>query len=242
MKEKPEILRENGAAGMVLLCDHASNRIPPEYKRLGLKAGDLQKHIAWDIGAGGITRALSQVLDAPAVLATFSRLLVDPNRELDDMTLFLEVSDGITIPGNHNLTRAEKERRLRRFYHPYHGACEAVIRARFQSHPAIIGIHTFSPIYGGESRTLEFAVMWNRDERLARRVGAAFEGHGYKVGWNEPYSGHRFFGTMDRHGAGNRLPHVTIEVRQDLVARASGQKHFARLIAECLREVSLKGL
>lgn len=240
MALKPEILRPNGGGFLVLVCDHASNFIPAEYGDLGLAQPYLQEHIAWDIGAAGITRRLSDSLDAPAVLAAFSRLLIDTNRPLDAPSLILKRSDGVEIPGNKNLKERERQRRVHNFYQPFHAAVDVMVKTRLKRRPLFIGIHTFTPVFGGKSRSLEVAVLWNEDERLARRVGEAVEGHGFKVGWNEPYSGKQFFETQNRHGAGNGLPHVTIEVRQDLVAEAAGQARFAALIAVCLEGIDPK--
>ena len=241
MALKPEILRPTGAGNLVLVCDHASNRVPAEYGDLGLAKPYWQEHIAWDIGAAGITRALSGALDAPAVLAAVSRLLIDTNRALDAPSLILARSDGTDIPGNRNLKARERRRRIHDFYQPFHAAVDVLVKTRLARRPYLVGIHTFTPVFGGKSRGLEFAVLWNEDDRLAKRLGTAFEAHGFKVGWNEPYSGKDFFETQNRHGRGNGLPHVTIEVRQDLVADEAGQAKFAALIADALSEIRLKG-
>lgn len=242
MTLKPEMLRLKGAGNLVFACDHSSNHIPAEYGDLGLTPAHLQEHIAWDIGAAAITRALSERMDAPAVLAAFSRLLIDPNRELDAPSLIPKVSDGVAIPGNQNLKPREIKARIHNFYQPFHAALDVAVRMRLKARPLFIGIHTFTPVFGGRARSLEFAVLWNQDDRLAKRVGAKFESLGFNVGWNEPYSGREFFETQNRHGAGNGLPHVTLEVRQDLVADAAGQTKFAGLMAGALTEAGRAGL
>jgi len=233
----PEIINKDGRANLVLLCDHASNYIPEEYQGLGLAEDMLETHIAWDIGAEGITRRLSAALDAPAVLARHSRLLVDSNRELEDPTLILEVSDGVTIFGNAGLNGKERLKRIKNYHAPFHAACDAVILARLESQPHIIGLHTFTHVFGGLSRDLELAVLWNQDKRLAEKFGHAFEDLGYAVGWNEPYSGTSFFYSLDRHGRDNGLLHATLEVRQDLVSDQAGQEKFADVIASVFREL-----
>jgi predicted N-formylglutamate amidohydrolase len=242
MTLKPEILRPGGSKNLVFVCDHASNYIPPKYHALGLTPEHLSEHIAWDIGAGGIARNLSAILDAPAVLGAHSRLVIDTNRDLDSPTLIAEVSDGVEIPGNRKINERDRNARIRNYYEPFHAAVDVLVRTRLPHHPLVFGVHTFSPVFGGKSRVLEFAVLWNQDDRLAQRIGTAFEAHGYKVGWNEPYSGKSFFTTLDRHGHRHALPHVTVEVRNDLVDEEPEQRRFAEMIAVCLREISLKGL
>ena len=238
----PEILNENGKANVVLLCDHASNHIPEAYGNLGLTAKQMNEHIAWDIGAGEITRRLSELVDAPAVLARHSRLIIDTNRTLEDPSLILLESDGHAIPGNQGINGAEHKKRFDNFYVPFHTACDDIILSRLDAKPFVLAIHTFSPVYGGISRELEFAVMWNKDDRLARKFGNDFEGHGFKVGWNQPYSGQEYFFSLDRHAGERGLPHATLEVRNDLVRDKRGQEQFASLIAAAVHDVCFTGI
>ena len=233
----PEIINREGAANLVLICDHAANFIPDEYAGLGLGEDMLATHIAWDIGAEGVARRLSGLLDCPAILARHSRLVVDTNREIDDPTLILKVSDGVRIYGNENISEKEREKRIASYHTPFHRACDSVIEPRLGKQPHIIGIHTFTRVFGGVRRDLQLAVMWNRDRRLADKFGAAFEGLGFSVGWNQPYSGKDFFYSMDRHGHDNGLLHTTLEVRQDLVNDEAGQEKFATLIAGVFRDL-----
>ena len=233
----PEIINKGGAANLVLICDHASNFIPEDYAGLGLSDDLLKTHIAWDIGAEALTRHLSKKLDAPAVLARHSRLLIDTNREVGDDTQIVAKSDGVDIPGNQGLEMAGRLQRIKNFYLPFHETCDGVVASRLEMHPCVIGVHTFTKIYGGRGRDLEIAVMWNSDDRLATLFGKIFETRGFKVGWNEPYSGESLFYSMDRHGHDNGLPHLTVEVRQDLVETRTGQKKFAAVIADAYAEI-----
>lgn len=235
----PEILNAGGKADVILICDHASNFIPDEYAGLGLGEDMLATHIAWDIGAEGLTRKLSKILDAPAILARHSRLLVDTNRELHDPTLILGVSDGVRIYGNENIGDAEREKRIKNYHDPFHAACDELILSKRKHKPAVIAIHTFTRTFGGITRDLELAVLWNQDRQLAEKFGAVFEGLGFVVGWNQPYSGENFFCSMDRHGRDNGLLHTTLEVRQDLVAKEPGQDKFAEIIAAAYREITI---
>ena len=121
------ILPGRADAGLILLCDHADNAMPPGYGSLGLPPEQLKRHIAYDIGAAGVTRALAAAMGAPAVMTRYSRLLIDPNRGADDPTLIMRLSDGAVIPGNRRLDAAEREKRMRLYYRPYHQAIDAVI-------------------------------------------------------------------------------------------------------------------
>ena len=238
----PEILNKNGKANVVFLCDHASNHIPESYNNLGLRPDQMEEHITWDIGAGEMTRRLSVLIDAPAILARHSRLLIDTNRRLEDASLILDASDGHAIPGNQGLNGAEHQKRIENFYIPFHKDCDDIILSRLDTKPYILAIHTFSPVFGGISRELEFAVMWNKDKRLAEKFGRDFEAYGYKVGWNQPYSGQEFFFSLDRHAGERGLPHATLEVRNDLVRDDAGQERFAGLIANAINDICLNGI
>ncbi|HXV73869.1 MAG TPA: N-formylglutamate amidohydrolase, partial [Sphingomonadales bacterium] len=203
----------------------------------GLNPHYLATHIAWDIGAGALTRQLSRDLNAVAVLAKYSRLLIDTNRSLDDPSLMVEASEGKEVPGNFGLPLEERQRRVETYYEPFHEACDAVIEPRLSQKPIVTGIHTFTPIYEGIKRPWEISLMWNEDDRLAKAMGKYFEGEGFHVGWNQPYSGRDLFCTMDRHGARHGLLHATLEVRQDLVQDKKGQELFGRLVAAAFQKV-----
>lgn len=240
MSLKPQILKPLGTANALLVCDHASNFIPLEYGDLGLTSADLQTHIAWDIGAAEVTRGISAILDAPALLACCSRLVIDTNRAISDPTLIVSHSGGTPIPGNANLSFYDVQKRIQEFYLPFHHSVEELVKSRIANRSLLVGIHTFTPVYENRVRLLEFAVLWNHDQRLALHIGQDFEELGFKVGWNNPYSGKIFFETQNRHGAQNGLPHVTIEIRQDLVSDERGQSRFASLISASLKKFMIK--
>ena len=138
--------------GCIILCDHASNALPSAYGLLGLSKGELARHIAYDIGAAGVARELSQLMDAPAVMANFSRLLIDPNRGEDDPTLVMQLSDGVVVPGNANIDMAEVEFRKAHFYEPYHNAIDSLIDEAIgtQVPPVLVSIHSFTERFKGE--------------------------------------------------------------------------------------------
>lgn len=232
-----KLLRPEGDPGLLFVCDHASNRIPSAFGTLGLSQADRVAHIAWDIGAAALTEALSQKLGAPALLANFSRLVADPNRGLDDPTLIVSLSDGRLIPGNRNLTLAEREARIAQYYAPYNAAIDQAI-ARAQSAgvaPVLLAIHSFTPHWRGVARPWHLGVLWNKDARVVRPLLARLRAEGrYVVGDNEPYSGELKGDTMDRHGTARGLAHALIEVRQDLIETPAGVASLAEPLARII--------
>ena len=234
------ILAGDAAGGCVLICDHATNRIPPGYDGLGVAAGQMERHIAYDIGAGAVTARLSQLLGAPAVLANFSRLLIDPNRGEDDPTLVMELSDGAVVPGNAGLAPDEIERRLALFYAPYHAAVERTIDAGIASGkpPAVLSIHTFTESWRGRARPWHAAVLWDKDPRLAQPLIEGLAGDsGLTIGDNEPYNGRLRNDCMYKHGTGRGLAHALVEIRQDLVRDPAGQEVWAARIAGVMQDL-----
>lgn len=222
----------------LLVCDHASARIPARLGTLGLPPAKLADHIALDIGAGALTRALEQRLQVPAVLTGYSRLVIDCNRRLEDPTAFPEWSDGVQVPGNAGLGSGERELRAETLYWPYHHAVRDQL-ARLEdlaSAPALIAIHSFTPTMDGAARPWEIGILWDKDPRipvpLMTRLREVPE---LKVGDNQPYSGkHPADFTVDHHAEAEGLPHVSIEVRQDLITTDEGVDRWADLLAEAL--------
>ncbi len=230
-------INPEGAAPFVLICDHASNAIPAEYGTLGLPREEIERHIGWDIGAGAVTERLSVLLDAPAVMGGFSRLLIDPNRAADDPTQVMKLSDGAVIPGNRRADRAEIEKRRELFWQPYQ---DAIIRridaslARGQV-PAIVSIHSFTPVWRGRPRPWHVGILWDRDPRLPLALlGRLRQEPGLVVGDNEPYSGRLTGDSMYRHGTSRGLPNALIELRQDLIDTNKGADEWAGLLARCI--------
>ncbi len=228
----------HGRAPLLLVCDHASREFPGGLARLGLTAAAARRHIAWDIGAAELTRALAPLFDAPALLAGYSRLLIDCNRALTDPSSIVAASDGEVIPGNRRLTSIERELRARSFFEPYHAAIGLKLdeQRRRRLVPALVSVHSFTPVMGNEKRPWHVGVLWDRDPRIAvpllerlRAVG------GLMVGDNLPYSGrHPADYTVARHAESARLPHVCLEIRQDEIKSAAGVARWARIIADAL--------
>ena len=230
-------------ADIVFVCDHAANALPDADGTLGLERGQFAAHIAYDIGAAQVTRALAEAYGAPAILARWSRLLIDLNRGADDPTLVMKLSDGRIIPGNRHAGAAEIDKRLALYYRPYHAAIAAAIEGMRSEGavPTVISMHSFTPVWKDFRRPWEVGVLWDRDGRLARPLMAALKRAGFTVGDNEPYKGELENDCMYVHGTGNGLPHVLIEIRQDLIATAEAAKDFAArlkpIIDEALKEM-----
>jgi len=241
--DPPPYMTYNDHAGarVLLAADHASPFFPAAMNQLGLADWVLERHVAWDIGSDRLTRYLADELDAQAVLAGFSRLLVDPNRRLDDPTAFIEVSDGIAIPGNLDLDEHQKALRVQSFYQPYHDAITARLDG-FRSRgivPAFISVHTCTPVFDRVVRPWHIGVMWDRDPRIAVPLMENLRhADGVCIGDNEPYSGrHPHDFTVDFHAEAAGLPHVGIEVRQDLVSDDAGARKWAGILAGALGPV-----
>ncbi len=235
----PEIIPGRLESGILLLCDHASNALPPELSLLGMVPAQLERHIAYDIGAAAVTRAMAEILQAPAILTRFSRLLIDPNRGRQDPTLVMRLSDGALVPGNARLTDAEIAERVTRYYAPYDSAISSAIDAATSagSPPAIISMHSFTSSWKGMSRPWHAGILWDQDARLAMPlIDALRDERDLIVGDNEPYVGGLPGDTIDRHATSRGLKNVLIEVRQDLIANAeAGRAWGARLAGAICR-------
>ncbi len=226
----------SGRSRWVITCDHASNRVPEEVAGgdLGLPPEDMARHIAFDPGAAGVARALAQALDAPAIFAQFSRLVIDPNRGEDDPTLLMRVYDGSIIPANRRADAAEVERRLDLFHRPYHRAVARLIADR--PDPAVVAIHSFTRQFQGRAaRPWHVGVLYAEDTRLALPLLARLNDEAdICVGDNQPYSGHLPGDSMDRHGVQPGRPHVLIELRNDLIETEAQQRAWGLRLAPML--------
>lgn len=235
-----ELVDGDFSKGLILLCDHARNTLPARYGNLGLGNEAFSRHIAFDIGARDVTLELARLLGVPAVLSTFSRLLIDPNRGEDDPTLIMRLSDGTVIAGNHPISAAEVAGRLDNFHRPYHRAVEeAVDRAMVSGCvPAIFSVHSFTNAWKGMARPWEVALLWDSDPRFTVPLLAELRRDGkLTVGDNEPYDGALKNDTMYRHCTVRGLAHTLIEIRQDLIASADTAHQWARLLAPMMRTV-----
>jgi len=229
---------DHGKSQVLIVADHATPFFPAAMNQLGLADWVLERHVAWDVGSDKLTRFLADELDAQAVLSGFSRLIVDPNRQLDDPTAFVEISDGIGIPGNMDLDDEQKALRVQSFFKPYHDMITARIDGFRQRGivPALISIHTCTPVFDRVVRPWHIGIMWDTDPRIPAPLIERFKSmDGICIGDNEPYSGrHPHDFTIDYHAEPAGLPHVGIEVRQDLVKNDGGARKWAGILAQAL--------
>jgi predicted N-formylglutamate amidohydrolase len=227
-----------GKAPCLVLCDHAGRQVPRRLDGLGLPEHELRRHIGWDIGAADVSRALAVLLDAPALLCHVSRLVIDPNRRPGQPDSIPEVSDGTSVPGNQAVDAGEARRRLASYFIRYHRAVsQQIARMRRAGVPAIVSIHSFTPIMQRGWRPWQVAVLWDEDDRLAAPVLEGLRRDpALRVGDNEPYSGRYPVGyTIPFHARRPGLPHVTFELRQDLIDTPARARAWAERLAAVLR-------
>lgn len=221
--------------GLLLVCDHASNAVPPWVAPLGLPPEDMARHIAWDVGARGVTAGLAAHLSAPAVMSTFSRLVIDPNRGVQDPTLVMKLYDGSIIPGNRTVDGVEVARRVEHLHRPYHAAIAETLDAMVAAArpPALVSIHSFTPqLRGRPARPWHIGLLWDQDDRLLGPLLNRLRlEEDLIVGDNEPYSGHLAGDCMWMHGTARDIPHVLIEIRSDLIETPEDQARWAARLA-----------
>lgn len=223
----------------LITCDHATNRVPDWINggSLGIAAADMARHIAYDVGAAGLAKRLAALMDAPAIMSDFSRLVIDPNRGEDDPTLLMRLYDGTVIPANKAADLAERERRLNQLHRPYHAALEA-LAAR---HPArcICAIHSFTPqLRGRPPRPWHVGILYShQDARLGPAMVMACREEGWVTGENQPYDGHLQGDSIDRHALAYGRPNLLVELRNDLIATPEGQQEWAEKLAPVLARV-----
>lgn len=232
-----EIIGAGRPSRFLLTCDHATNTVPPAVNDgdLGLPAADMERHIAYDIGAAGVTRHLADLLGAPAILSRFSRLVIDPNRGEDDPTLIMKLYDGTIIPGNRHLDEAERKRRLDAYYRPYDAAYADLAGRRDDT--IIVAVHSFTPrLNGRHPRPWHIGILradW--DQRLSQPLLALLRAEeDLCVGENEPYAGHLPGDAVDRHALVPGRPNALIEIRHDLITDPVGQRAWAERLAPML--------
>ena len=235
----------DGRSPIFLTCDHAGRRIPRRLGDLGLAAAELERHIAWDIGALATSRLLSAMLDAPLVEQVYSRLVVDCNRPTRSPTFIAPLSENTAIPGNLDLSDEAIAAREREIYRPYHARITQMLDARKASaRPTVlIAMHSFTPVYKGQARPWQIGLLYNRDARVAAILHELLADTGLTVGDNEPYAitDDSDYG-IPVHGEQRGLPHIEIEIRQDLIAGEAGQREWAERLAPMFREAASRVL
>jgi predicted N-formylglutamate amidohydrolase len=234
-------LTSAGAAPVLITCDHASNRVPHALGTLGLAPAELARHIGWDIGAAEVSRRLATRLDAPAILANYSRLVIDCNRDPDDATFIPETSDGVAIPGNRGLSDEVRAARRGAIFAPYHAAIAAWLEPQLARGvaPVVLSIHSFTPVMAGRARPWHVGILWDADPRIPVPLLEALRADpALVVGDNEPYSARDPHGyTIEHHAVSRGLPHVAIELRQDLIAQGDGARAWADRLADALKPI-----
>lgn len=234
-----EVLHAHGASPWLFTADHAGQAIPQALGDLGLPPGAIDRHIGWDIGIAGVARELAARLDAWTILQAYSRLVVDCNRPLESPTLIVEASDGTGVPGNTGLDPAARTARILDIFLPYHAKIvEALdLRSARQRPTLLVTLHSFTPVMDGSPRPWHCGVLYHRDARLAHALRDALQAEGdLVVGDNQPYSvSDSSDYAIPVHGEARGLPHVELEIRQDLVADAAGQQAWAQRLERLLR-------
>jgi predicted N-formylglutamate amidohydrolase len=239
--EPPAVAVENadGRSTYFLTCDHAGRRLPRRLGMLGLPHSEIERHIAWDIGAAGTARRMAAALDAILVMQPYSRLVIDCNRAPGVATSIVRLSELTPIPGNENLTEAEAAARVDEIFRPYHDRITAELdqRERNGRPTLLVSVHSFTPVFKGESRRMQVAVLYNRDPRFARLVHGLLLAEGdLVVGENDPYAlSDETDYTIPVHGEQRGLPHVELEIRQDLIGDEAGQQAWANRLVRLLR-------
>lgn len=228
----------------VLACEHASCSLPRVYGTLGIPRADLRDHIGWDVGAAAVMGEAARRLGAPCVASRWSRLLIDCNRDAADPSLIVARSDGREIPGNARLTRRERERRLAEYYAPYHEAVDRAIRRALArgDDVRLLSVHSFTPcLQDGRPRPFDIGVLYDRHVPLARRLGSALRKIGYTIRYNEPYSGLAgLIYSARRHGDGNGIPYVELEINNGLLRDTAGTKRLGRDVAKALQSIAAR--
>jgi len=237
------VINEAGAGPFVIICDHASRHVPREFAALGLATADLERHIAWDPGALPVARLVAAALDAPLIHSTVSRLVIDVNRDPDAPDLIPSTSEDTEIPGNRGISAAARRRRMAALHEPYHAAIDRLVSRRLAEamQTALIGVHTFTPVFRGSSRPWHVGVLHGRDLRIAGPLLAALAAEAaIMVGDNQPYRPEDgVYYTLARHAEARGLPGAMIEIRNDMVADGRGQREWAERLCGALAALDL---
>ena len=224
-------------APLFLTCEHAGRSLP-EWRPTADEAHLVADHWGWDIGAGHLTRALARRLDSSAVLASFSRLVCDPNRAPHEASYIVEEVEGRRLSFNRDLDDAERRRRTERYFEPYHDAVDRALSARMRhaARPRLCSVHSFTPVHGGERREMEVGVLFDAHEGWAEALAVALSEEGFHVARNEPYSGYAgLIYAASRHGRAHGIPYLEIEVRNDLLRDPGQAEAVSERVGRALR-------
>lgn len=240
ISDEPAAVVENpaGSGKVVLVCEHAGQSIPAFINSFGFEADVMSSHIAWDIGAAELARALSKTLDAPLILQRYTRLAYDCNRDFDASDAVVEESDNISIPANAGLGLQDKQRRFDEIYQPFEQAISGLLNLRLNSaqESILVTVHSFTPLYKGQRRELELGILHDDDTRLADALLVQTEREtSYQAARNKPYSPEDgVTHTLITHGIKRNLANVMLEIRNDLIDHEHGLKLWAERLSRLL--------
>ncbi len=233
--------RQSAESPILVVCDHASQFVPGRLHGLEIDSACFEQHIAYDIGAAGVSRMLARHLNASAVLAGFSRLVIDANRFLTAHDSIPSISDGTVIKGNEAMTMTESLLRVEELFIPYHYEINRAIKGvcQFYNMPLVMSVHSYTPVFQGFERPWEIGVLWEGDDGVASMlIDYLRENTDYHIGENEPYHACNPVGyTIKTHAETKGYPHVLVEIRQDLIADQQGQEAFAQVFADALEHI-----
>ena len=239
------VINRQGGSPCLLVCDHASNRMPAGYGTLGLPASEMQNHTAWDPGALAVATRMAELMDAPLVASGISRLVIDCNRDHHAPNLIPETAEGRPVPGNADLTAAERRHRIEAYHAPFHAAIDAAVAARAGGAPfaAVVSVHSLTPVFFGTARPWTLGLLHDDDSRIADAMIASLTGEtGLNIGRNQPYSpADGVYYTLARHGTSQGRAAVMIEIRNDQIRDAGSVERWARLLARALGD-AIRGL
>ncbi len=232
------ILNPNGTFPVVLTCEHASYALPPEYETLGITPDELRRHIGWDIGARAVVQEIIQHVDSTAILSQYSRLLIDCNRDLSDDDLIIPESDGTCVPANENLTEADQQQRITQFYQPYHAAIDHVLTQKAPQPVFLLSVHSFTPVLGKKKRSFDSGILFDHYEDLAQEFGQRLSHAGYRVRYNEPYSGYDgLIFSARSHGERHNLVYLEIEMNNGLLLDRTGIAVMGQKLSRVLTDL-----
>jgi predicted N-formylglutamate amidohydrolase len=239
------VLNARGQSPFVIVCDHASNRLPAKYGDLGLSHAERVSHIAWDPGALAVSRELSHLLDAPVVQSTVSRLIIDCNRDLDAPDLIWTLSEATRIAANETIDAEERQYRITHFHQPYHASIETLLEARRHAgqETVLVCMHSFTPVYHGVARPWPIGLIHGTDTRYTKGLFDALKSEepDLNIGWNEPYAAlNGVTLTLEKHGDGRGLDATMIEIRNDEILEPAGVSLWADRLARCLETARLQ--
>ncbi len=233
-----EVVNADSASPVLLVCEHAGRAIPSDLKDLGLTPQIMDMHIAYDIGAGAVARRVAEALDAPLVLQPYSRLVIDCNRPVEAADAIPETSDGVSVPGNRNLTQVSRRSRVEAIFEPFHRTISELIEKSHRT--TLVAIHSFTRHFSGLQRLWDVGFAFRADRQTAEFLADQLRRRdpSLLIGMNEPYAIDASDWSIPAHGEGRKLAHSLIEIRNDHLRDENGQRHWADLLSGAIEELA----